>query len=420
MINRDESADQPVAASSPGRQRETSGNGTGLRRHGETRKPKERLGARRIAPLLAAWALLVAAGGARAPTEEDPGKPWRERFELIDAEMKYRGLSDSLNTNGTLAWGQSYILHAYVEMYRATGDGRYIARALEQSERVMANRDDRRGVLDAVRGRIVPAWGSTKYSSGRYKGKNHVWVVHTGMITYPMALVVDAIRRSADLQHKYGKRATALLEQVRQSVDAHDEDFRWGPAQGEGYYVLAIRGPSSVAPLNQQNALGRTHVALSKLTGEAKYRRKAEALARYFKNRLTYRAAEDAYVWPYLAPPKGKGRGAEDISHAAINVDFAVVAHRAGIVFTRQDMNRFAHTLTRLISKGDGRLAERVDGSGRIGVYSVSVGRWLELAAYDREVWRIARDYYMEAEPSGPVAMLGYARLLKYLEPGRP
>ena len=49
-----------------------------------------------------------------------------------------------------------------------------------------------------------------------------------------------------------------------------------------------------------------------------------------------------------------------------------------------------------------------------VGFRSVSVGRWLELAAYDREVWQVARRYYENAKPSGSVAMLGYARLLKY------
>jgi len=265
-----------------------------------------------------------------------------------------------------------------------------------------------------VRGRIIPAWGSTKYSSGRYEGQNHVWVVHTGMITYPMTLLIDAIRADATLKAKYGERAELLLGLVRESVDAHDEDFRTGPGEDEGYYILAIRGPDAVAPLNQQNAIGRSCIVLHKLTGETKYKEKAEALARYFKNRLIHRANEDAYVWPYMAPPSGRGRGAEDISHAAINVDFAVAAHRAGIVFTHQDMERFASTLTRLIHKGEGRLAECVDGSGKIDVHSVSVGRWLELAAYDREVWQVARHYYENAKPSGSVAMLGYARLLKY------
>ena len=155
-------------------------------------------------------------------------KQWRALFDEIDAGMKGEGLSKKLNADGTLAWGESYILHAYAAMYRATKDEKYIVRALEQLENVMKNRDDKRRVIDAVRGRILPAWGSVKYSGGRFKGKNHVWVVHTGMITYPMTLVVEIIRSDPRLYKRYGKRADRLLRLVRESVDCHDEDFRQG------------------------------------------------------------------------------------------------------------------------------------------------------------------------------------------------
>lgn len=57
----------------------------------------------------------------------------------------------------TLAWGESATLRALVNLYEATGDARYLEEVARRGDRLLAHRDDRRGVADAS-GHIRPAW----------------------------------------------------------------------------------------------------------------------------------------------------------------------------------------------------------------------------------------------------------------------
>ena len=67
---------------------------------------------------------------------------------------------------------------AYAEVLGATRDPKYARRFVQLADRVLAQRDDHRKVADAYRGKIVPAWSSTKYT----KNKRYAWAVHTGML----------------------------------------------------------------------------------------------------------------------------------------------------------------------------------------------------------------------------------------------
>jgi hypothetical protein len=63
----------------------------------------------------------------------------------------------------TLAWGESHLLHALVDLYEATGDAKYLAEVARRGDRLLAHRDDRRGVADGS-GKIRPAWSmASKY-----------------------------------------------------------------------------------------------------------------------------------------------------------------------------------------------------------------------------------------------------------------
>src|SRR5690606_2193621 len=69
------------------------------------------------------------------------------------------------------------------------------------------------------------------------------------------------------------------------------------------------------------------------------------------------------------------------ISHAAINVNFAVRCAKRGIVFTPRDMEFFARTWLRGVRKPDGTWAATIAGGTYHAIKSAgsSAGRWMPL-----------------------------------------
>ena len=267
---------------------------------------------------------------------------------------------------------------AYVSMFEGSHDVAYLMKVMDRCDQIFKIRDDRRAVEDEIRRRIVPAWSSTAYTGG----KQYAWIVHAGMITYPAARCAYLIRRDPELAQRFGPRADGYVVAVEQTVNAFEDSWREDSKGSEGWYHGAYLDKG--LPLNQQNALGRTLVALWLATGKDEYRAKAEKLATFFRRRL--RRHQDGYAWSYW-PDRG---GAEDISHAAINVDFAFTCYRANIVFTRDDMVRFSQTLGGCL-RGDG-FAGNVDGTGDLR-HSAQMGRWGHLGFVDPEVRRILQDH---------------------------
>ena len=84
--------------------------------------------------------------------------PWpdRQAFDRMDRALNDgNGFKTSLG--GVLAWGESYIMLAYVEMYQATKDTVYLDKLVDHANHVLNQRDDRRGFRDWS-GRSRPVW----------------------------------------------------------------------------------------------------------------------------------------------------------------------------------------------------------------------------------------------------------------------
>ncbi|MBN1490681.1 MAG: hypothetical protein JXA69_12250 [Phycisphaerae bacterium] len=97
---------------------------------------------------------------------------------------------------GVLAWSESYLLKAFVAMYEATGDMDQFVRVRNQGQTIMAHRGDRLGMIDEPRGYILPAWIATP----RHELGPHAWIVHQGMITYPLARWTYLVHRDPSLR----------------------------------------------------------------------------------------------------------------------------------------------------------------------------------------------------------------------------
>lgn len=312
-------------------------------------------------------------------------------------------------SNAALPWSESYLLQAMSAAYAATHDTRYAVALLDRFDAILADRDDRRipPRRDELTGRVGPAWGTDRYTQGRW----HVWAVHTGMVCLGPAELMNLLgtHPSAAID---GARIHRVLAALEAAVAHHDQEWRWGPRPDEGYYVDQGIG---LLPLNQQNALGLVMLELHRATGKRSYRERAAALARFFRNRLRTEPSV-AYSWSYQPGIEGNRSGFEDISHAAINVQFAVRCAEAGLVFTRGDLRRFAATYRLAVRRGEGQWSDTVGTTGGTNAHAPqALGRWLPLAKFEPTIIADV-EATMPALTGGSsgAMLLGLANLVRY------
>jgi hypothetical protein len=319
---------------------------------------------------------------------------------------------------GELAWGTSYGMMALNVLYEATRDAKYLDTQARTLEQLMAKRDSElaaRGdgaYVDFQRGRVVNAWGTGHYTDG----KHTCWLVHAGMLLYPAAEFVRLVRRGGEAAAPYAARAEALLPAIEDAIAEFDADWREGPAEGMGYYVLP---DGKLLPNNQMNAAGCALFVLADLTGNPGYAHKAAAMAAFFRSKLTHVDDGDYYLWAYSqGTPEGPPGTGEDVSHAAINARFAYIAWQHGASFTDEDMARLARTVSMGLYLGDGRFAgalgERTEGNP---TYTAQIVRWGFLARFEPETEGMIAAY-LEANPTvleagGSTTALGCAYLAR-------
>ena len=319
---------------------------------------------------------------------------------------------------GELAWGVSYGMMALNVLYEATGDTRYLAQQADVIEKVLAKRDadlaatyGEAAYLDYQRDRVLKAWGTGHYSNGQHTS----WLVHAGMLLYPMADFARIVRAGGEKTAAWRDRAEALVPKLEETISEFDPEWRDGPQDGMGYYLFPN---GTIAPNNQMNAPGRALFILYDLTRKAEYRDKAWRLAAFSRSKLTHVPDGDCYVWAYSqGKPEGPPGTGEDISHAAINAHFMYLAweHRAS--FDDTDMQRLTRTLTRGLYVGNGQMSATLGGRQPNAAHTGQCARWAFLARFDPQVETIIREY-MAAHPKegalgGTTGALGFAYLLR-------
>jgi len=322
---------------------------------------------------------------------------FKTAFDRFDNSLNGgEGYSNEDNLDGTLAWKESYIMMSYLAMYRATNDVDYLKRLVLHAENVIAQRDDNQGRVD-YRGVSGPTWVATKFSNN---DEPYAWIVHSGMITYPMADFVQLVINNPNLWNytsysgqEFIEVANWLKDEVAQTIAAHDD--QWDDAEGVYRFRDApvFSYPNEILPVNQQAAMGRTLLMMYLATGEPAHLYKTSKLALHFYNNLTLDSTNDSYVWSYWS---GINDSKEDLSHAAIEVDFALLCYEHDIMFSATDMNRFASTFKNNIYIEPLQFASKVDGSGEVNRYIDQTGRWLHLSSFDRDIYHIVADVFMD------------------------
>ncbi|NED94997.1 hypothetical protein G1H11_06690 [Phytoactinopolyspora alkaliphila] len=276
--------------------------------------------------------------------------------------------------------------------------------------------------------------------------------VHTGMITYPIASFVRIVKTDPQLinDQYYQDKADEYLADVEAAVAVHDDEWR-ETSDGRGYYFWEKGKPfgfdGQAQPTNQSLALGRTVLELAAITGDPQHVHRATALAEMFKAELidqvtngvttsiwyyfpTYSAAWEGYTKTGSAETdismhkpeyavNGGYKNYEDYSHAAIDVDFAALAHQHGYVFTSQDIAKIAATFTENLAatNADGRATVRyvVSGQGVLQSNPIGAARWMAISPSDPDVFEHCLDIYEDWDnqptPTSGTRLLGVAML---------
>jgi len=327
------------------------------------------------------------------------------------------------NDTGGLAWGFSYRMMSLNDMYRATGDVKYLEANLKCIRAALAVTDDKIG-KKLWTGTVVPAWGSDKYAD---RGRA-VFAVHTGIITVPMFEFLILAKKDAAFLEALGDEFERIRAQATAALDVHDRQWRDGPGVGEGHYVGLDQEEvceNKPLPGNRLSAMGWALWRSWQVAGNATHRDRALAIGRYIKHRLTL-APDGAYYWPYWLPiepvTERKPREAisgEDSSHAGLTAALPFALAADGEVFTEEDMVRFAKTVTQGIARlGNGILLSRITGATDLKPgYTGYATNWLPTAKYDPGVREAIMPFYLNyVKAPGPKVL---AQLLRFVKETR-
>lgn len=126
--------------------------------------------------------------------------------ELYMGERIEDELAQLSNDQGGISWGWSYRMMSLNEMYRATGDVKYLSTNLSIIKKILSVRDDRIG-RSLWTGETAPAWGSDKYAE---RGRA-IFAVHTGMILYPMYECLQLAKEQPNLSASFKEKFQTIL-----------------------------------------------------------------------------------------------------------------------------------------------------------------------------------------------------------------
>lgn len=279
-----------------------------------------------------------------------------------------------------------------------------------------------------VVGAGVPAVGTTTLTP-----EYCVFAVSTGMITYPLALYARTVLEDHTLssgQHR--SHAERFLAAAHGAMAFHESEWAHTSDGFAGYRAPSgapVAHDGDFLPFNQSNAMGQTLAELYRITGQPAYADKVTRLARAWRAALTPMPI-GGVGWPYwppfskvyagysagqhvssYSPSMPPTRHLDDVSHAAITVEFAVAAHAAGIGITGSDRKHLIQTYLDNLRTGSRTIRSRFDGPNAAPATAIQAARWIGLG--DRRIARHAQSVVRADEPgwTDGSTVLGYGYL---------
>jgi len=338
-------------------------------------------------------ALCSSSCGRAGSSSTDAACGLQAYLELNERINQGQGYANHLQTIGYLSWREALVLDSYLNVYEYTQDIAWLENFVQQADLVLIHRDDYLYGGD-------PVWSTLKYLADGWPQPEGI-IIDNAMIAYPFARFSALVKPNSDLHATFLNVALWYEQKATETVRFFDDQYQ--VAGDHGAYRSAdaeySKHPGAIAPVNWQAAMGKVLLALYDVTGNQEFLDRAAQLARTIKQELES-VANGSYRWHYwIEEPSGSAASAEDISHGAIDVQFAVMAHDHGLVFDEDDMMRFGATL--ILNSWNGvDWTSSVWGDGNvISPLKHAAALWVDLARFVPNVAARIQSY-IDSHPS--------------------
>lgn len=239
------------------------------------------------------------------------------------------------------------------------------------------------------------------------------YLVHEGMILYPIARFARIVRKDPALWAAYKAKADSYLDLIEGRFVPKWASYWWeapGASPPRGTYLIpddetlnssTYYPAGGTLPHNQYLAFARLLLELYRVTGNPSYLDKAAKMGETFKANLRVNVATPtAILWNYSDALKAEDglrwSSLEDSSHANLDIGTAVELYNAGRVFTSAEMRKFSSTFLDAMWNGSDdapAFGDAVDVSTG-NAYGAVLGGWSQLAQFDPRVWRLAQKIF--------------------------
>lgn len=348
---------------------------------------------------------------AQVPTLEEYATPAKyDQLHFGATQSFLTSIAANKNLNAGMAWGSAYHHQSLNDMFRATGDLKYLRASRAMTAATLANRDDKVGFTTFF-GESAPAWGTPYYA-----GRHVIHLVHTGTIAFGVVEFLELAQSNPTMMAELGQETFDLWSmEIQETLDWHDRQWIDGPEPDEGFYLSKdeeVDAEGSPQATNRLSAIGMVLWGSWKATGNPEHRDKALKLGLYMKRRLgLYQGpslGEGAIFWgtslPYFPVPNPLPEselvylgGGEDYSHASLSVLFPLELGRQGFVFTPEDMKALGRTITHGHGRlGNGILYGNVVGTPAFGPDQVQVvGNFLRVVDHSPEGFQATAEFML-------------------------
>ncbi|MDF2670110.1 MAG: hypothetical protein K0R67_2416 [Paenibacillus sp.] len=265
--------------------------------------------------------------------------------------------------------------------------------------------------------------GGIAYYDNVKVGAKLPYLVHDGMIGTPLAKFIRLINQTPSLQSAYLTKSNTYQDLLEDHVIPRWESSpyignTWTSfssttgtyKQSTNFDAFSHGATWTYLPYNQSLAYTLMLMVLYDVNGNTTYLDRAKKNAQYFKNSLV--ANGTAYKWNY----SNYSSGAEDTSHANIDLAAALEMYRHGLIFTAADMDKFTDALTEHMWNSNlttPLVTKYVDGSGDSS-FSKYMSVWTELAQFDKRVFNISSEQFRSYTPVSGVEMLNLSNIMKW------
>ena len=356
--------------------------------------------------------------------EDSPAGPvttdWYAAFAAWEKEHG-EDLVDS-RCGGDVAWGESYVLRMYVNLYDTFGERRWLDKVVSHVDRLLANLSDK--PKNRPHAHVAPqyvdgylGWGQSRYT--QYKPHYTEWLCDDGLMISPILRFVEIVWNDERLHDSYRHKAdhyVAFLEKfiLEKWYRNWDSDPGWTKAdnsrfrQDGGYHVYEWSGWKN-QPLNMYLAFTDGLVTLWRLSSSpyykphrselpAFYKTESTRMLKFFHDQLRLDKQRVLTVWKY-GPNTHWPDLIEDVGHGFIDIQAALQGVRQKTHFDEADLRRMGQTFVKNVWNGDLREPKfRYYLDGKPSQYDTTRGHWgfgfLYLAGYDYRIWESMASYF--------------------------